>query len=266
MVEARPESAARPVEHEYTYLISDEFVRERIELEGVELPKRWLIKFALADLPSPGERSRALVLRRRREEFPGTPLLHRPVDDPVEFLDRLEKWIEEEGEQREQERELVRQEEIAAAAESTLFDDEMSRWISTYGSQRLKMARKKRYKVTSSYARARGRSELPGCWIDTAGLAEYRERVDPSAEALKTETRVEEYLAEVDVELATRIVWLVAPPSGLAETFGGDFGAENYWEFEQQEAILLSSYLGRYEAFYFVDRAFHSPTTSEEDD
>lgn len=258
MVKAGPKGAARVVEHSYAYAVSDEFIEERIELEGVELPREWTITFSLQDLPDPGTRSRALALRRLYLGLEGELQLETPTDDPIEFLDRLEEWIAAEKELVEYEEGQRRQFEQAREREGLEFEEEMDFWIQAQGSYRLKTARKKNYKVTSSYARARGREELPGFWIDTAGNAEYRERVDPSAEALKTEANIESFFSQHELDLRTRVVWLVEPPSGFDEVF-------EEWDFEQQEAILATKYLGRYDAFLLIDTDFQAPLHVEDE-
>ena len=129
------------------------------------------------------------------------------------------------------------------------------------------MARSRNYKATSGYARERGRAELPQCWIDTAGVAEYRERVDPSTEALTLETEYENFLSRNGRNLRIRIVWLVEPPAGLAEMYEGidvdQVLAGQPWEFEQQETLLVTDFLGRYEAFMPVDSEVRAPVSVE---
>jgi hypothetical protein len=252
MVQAGPQGAARVVEHSYVYAVSDRFIEERIELEGVELPRQWTISFSLQDLPDPGTRSRALHLRKLFLELGRELELEAPTDDPIEFLDRLEEWVATERELLEYEEIQRRQAEEAREWEMQEFEGAMDAWIQERGSNRLKTSRRKRYKVTSSYARARGREELPGFWIDTAGSAEYRERVDPSAEALKIEANVEAFLSGHGLELQTRVIWLTEPPSGFGDTY-------EEWDFEQQEAIVISNYLGRYEAFLLIDSDYEAP-------
>jgi hypothetical protein len=257
MVEAGPRGTARVVEHSYAYTVSDAFIQERIELEGVELPNQWTISFSLQDLPDPGTRSRALALRRLYQDLEGEPQFEAPTDDPIEFLDRLEEWIASEKDLLDYEEGQRQQLELIAEQESREFEETMDAWIEYRGSYRLKTARKKRYKVTSTYARARGREELPGFWIDTAGSAKYRERVDPSAEALRAEGNIEEFLSQHGLQLQTRIIWLVEPPSGFEEVYDD-------WEFEQQEAILVTDYLGRYDAFLLIDTDYHAPVEVED--
>ena len=265
MVEAGPEGAARAVEHSYVYVVSEEFIQERIELDGVELPDRWSISFSLSNLPDPGTRARALALRGLYEDIGFEPELESPTDDPIEFLDYLEEWLAGEQERISYEEDQQRQAERGRERDAEEFDQAMDLWIEEHGSYRLKTARSKRYKITSSYARDRGRKELPGFWIDTAGAAVYRERVDPSEEALRVEIGVEKHLSREGLDLPTRIVWLVEPPSGLAEVYE-DSDLDDFLEnegFPQQETILVSGYLGRYEAFLPVDIDERAPLEAE---
>lgn len=63
-------------------------------------------------------------------------------------------------------------------------------------------------------------------------------------------------------------MWLVEPPTGLAGLYENvNFDEEAFdgggWEFEQQEAILIPGYLGRYEAFLMVDHNARAPLDGE---
>jgi hypothetical protein len=270
MVEAGPAGDARVVKFIFSYSVSDEWIEARMDLEGVEMPKLWSISFELSDLPNPGERHRARKLWHLYEQFGGEAELEEPCDDPVEFLDRLEEWIAAERERIDyedhQREEAEHQRELAARE----FSRAMQRWIEANGTNRLKAACARGYKVTGSYARARVREEIPGAWVDTSGRALYRERVDPSSEALELEDAFETFAKFQDLELRTRIVWLVEPPTGLAELYEDlDFDEEAFsgggWEFERQEAILISGYLGRYEAFLMVDHSARAPLDEEGD-
>jgi len=269
MVQAGPVGDGRVVEYTFTYTISDNWIEDRMDLDGVELPKEWSITFMLGDLPNPSSRRRARKLWRLYREFGAGPELAEPIDDPIEFMHQLEEWIASEEERIEYEDQLREQAEMQRELEARRFEQEMQAWIEAFGSSRMKAARARGYKVNPSYARVRGREELPGAWIDTSGRAEYRERVDPSAKALALESEFEEWLEGHELELRTRIVWLVGPPTGLAEEYEEvDFesileGVEA--EFEQQEALLISNYLNRYEAFLMIDEDLRAPVEKEDD-
>lgn len=270
MVEAGPVGDARVVKFIFRYTVSGEWIETRMDLEGIELPRQWSIAFELSDLPNPGERQRARKLWDLYEQFGGEAELEEPCDDPVEFLDHIEEWIAAEKERIDYEdhhrREAEHQRELVAQE----FDRAMQQWIEAKGSDRMKAARARGYKVAGSYARARAREEIPGAWVDTSGRSIFRERVDPSSEALELEDAFERFAKLQDLELRTRIVWLVEPPTGLAELYEDvDFDEEAFdgggWEFKQQEAILITDYLGRYEAFLMVDHNARAPLDEEGD-
>ncbi|MGE5282944.1 MAG: hypothetical protein ACM3N0_11625 [Chloroflexota bacterium] len=269
MVQAGPVGDGRVVEYNFTYTISDKWIEDRMDFDGIELPREWSIAFALRDLPDPSSRQRARKLWRIYHEFGGEAELDEPIDDPIEFMFQLEEWIASEEERIKYEDQLREQAEMQRELETRRFEQEMQAWIEARGSGRMKAARARGYKVNPSYARARGREELPGAWIDTSGRAEYRERVDPSAEALALEGEFEEWLERHGLELRTRIVWLVEPPTGFAEEYE-DADFERVFEgvdavFEQQEALLISNYLNRYEAFLMIDEDLRAPVDEEDD-
>lgn len=269
MVESGPRGDARVVEYAYIYQVSQEWIEERVDIEGIELPREWTIAFALSDLPDPNTRSRARRLHKQYLEIGRVPELESPTDDVLEFLDQLEQWLAVETEQLDQDRHRRHQEELDREIAAKAFDADMTGWIELRGSERMKIARRRGYKVTGSYARARAREELPGCWVDTSDRAEYRERVDPSANALRVESGFEDWLMANELNLRTRIVWLTSPPSGLAERYEGVdvgdvlSGDVEEWEFEQQEAVLISRYLGRYDAYLIVNSDLRAPATAD---
>lgn len=272
MVEAGPVGDTRVVQYTFTYTVGDSWIEDRMDIEGVALPKQWSIAFELSDLPNPGERQRARKLRELYQQLGGAAELNEPTDDPIEFLNHLEEWVAIEKERIDYESHQRRQAEIERELSAQNFEEDMDRWIEAHGSERLRAARARRYKVTGSYARARARKEIPGAWVDTSGRAEYRERVDPSKEALELESVFETFTAAQGRDLRMRIVWLVEPPTGLAEAYEeidmGEViaGEANEWEFQQQEALLISGYLGRYEAFLMIDKDLRAPSEEQEDD
>jgi hypothetical protein len=272
MVEAGPRGDARVVKYTYTYTISDQWIEDRMDIEGIEMPKSWSISFSLADLPNPPERNRARRLWQMYQDIGQEPKLEAPTNDVLEFLNQFEEWAVLERERLAQEEHHRAQSEIDREIAVREFDREMADWIDRNGSPRMKTASKRGYKVTASYARARAREELPGCWVDTAGRAEFRERVDPSAGALQVESQLEDWLMASDLNLRIRIVWLTSPPSGLAERYEGiDIdeviaGEVDEWEFEQQEAVLITGYLHRYEAYLMVNQELQAPTSADEED
>lgn len=147
------------------------------------------------------------------------------------------------------------------------FESDMEVWIEEYGSGRLRLARERGYKVTSSYAKERAARELPEAWIDTADRATWRERVDPTFDALKDETLVEKWMEQRGLPYSVQIVWLVEPPSSMAEILDRGTDDEPFGvEFEQQEALLIAGYLDRYNAFLPIDRDERAPIPDDADE
>jgi hypothetical protein len=266
MANAGPQGDVRVLAHKYQFEVSDAWIQDRIDEEGIEPPKIWRMAFQLRELPDAESRKRARRLRAAWESIPGRMKLPEPTEDPIKFLDLVEEWVELEAEsaQDADSEELAeRQREVH---EQEAFEAEMAEWIGNHGSDRLKLAHSRGYKIVSSYAKERGRADLPGCWIDTAGRAEYRERVDPSMEALDTETKVQNWLDIHELDLLTRIIWLVTPPSSQVEHWEAQ--EEEFFEigdFRQQEALLLPAFLGKYGAYLPVDKDERAPVVADED-
>ena len=264
MADTGPQGNARVLKQTYRYAVADEWIAHRIDEEGVEPPRTWRIEFELRELADAAARRRARRLEELWSSIPGEMVLEAPTDDPDEFLNLLEEWVNERQDQiglvpNEESDEVLRRRRIAE------FDVEMARWIEEHGSARLKLARSRGYKVTSSYAKERGVEELPECWVDTASKARYRERVDPSMRALKVETNFRSWIESMDLGIETRIVWLVEPPSSMAEffEFANDDPFDSGADFEQQEALMVPYYLGKYSAFLPVDVDQRAPKSDD---
>lgn len=258
MAENGPRGAARVLEHVYRYAVADAWIERQIDETGIEPPRIWQIKFELRELDGTTARRRARALQDIWYTIPGDMELAEPVEDPERFLDLLEEWIEGQGDElasSEESEEARRRRRVAD------FDAERDAWIEANGSDRLKLARSRNYKITSTYVTERGRVELPQCWVDTAGKASYRERVDPSMRALETETRFRHWIAVNGLGLEPRIVWLTAPPPAMAEymEYGDGDPFDEAPEFEQQEALLIPNYLGKYSAFLPIDEGERAP-------
>ncbi len=264
MAETGPQGSARVLQHGYRYVVSDEWIEHQIDEDGIEPPKIWRIDFQLRELRDADARRRARKLRDMWASISGDLVLAEPTEDPEEFLDLLEKWANERVDDDDvipsrESREFRRRLKLAE------FDIDMDRWIEEHGSDRLKLARSRNYKITSSYAKDRALEELPECWIDTASKAVHRERVDPSMRALQVETNFRDWIATKELGLDTRVVWLVKPPSSMAEFI--EYAIEDFIDsesdFRQQEALLIPDYLGKYSAFLPVEVEQRAP---KEDD
>lgn len=255
MVQTEPEGEPRVVECQFRYEIADAFIESALDEEGIELPKAWNIAFELRDLPNPELRRRARAVQDAWANTPGFPVLARPTEDPVEFIEGAERWMAETaGDLSEHEATERRRSESAA-----LFEREKNAWIQEYGSTRLRRANKRDYKVNRLYAQERSNREFPFFWLETSSDARWGERTDPSERSLDLEDEVREELVSRGGEMDARIVWLTVPPTELASKW-----EIPELEWEEQEAILIQSYLGRYRLFLPVERSlWRSPLEAD---
>lgn len=260
MVEAGPDGQARVVTHDYHYGVSDEWIQERVDEEGVEPPKVWRMSFDLPDLPNSTLRRKARALREIWEALPDNLELPQPTEDPEAFLELLGDWVEEAQVATAEQARMRTVEQSQKRQQVQAFETAMDAWIEEHGSQRLRLARERGYKVTSSYAKERAERELPETWVDTADRAAWRERVDPSYAALRFESAVVNWMEERDMPYSCVIVWLIEPPSSMAEALERESEDDPLGkDFEQQEAILISGYLDRYNVFLPVDPDERAP-------
>ena len=227
MTQLRPLGEPQAVDVEFQYTVSGEWIEQNIREQGIRMPRNWKVKFSLPEVPAQ-LRIRLYRAHAQYKKMPGYPTFRAPTEDPEEFLVAIEDWIE------------------SAAADQTSddsFDGMRTSWIGAHGSDRLRIAQERGYKVNRLYAVERAAHEFPQFWIDTSNESVVRERTDPSMKALEIEDMVRKWIVdhELDERLDPKIVWLVEPPNELQERLeeSGDY-------FEQQEAILISSYLGRY--------------------
>lgn len=259
MVESEPEGAPRIVAYEFRYDVAESFIESRLDDEGVEIPKSWKIAFELRDLPNADLRKRARAIHAAWSTTPGYPVLKGPTEDPVEFIEGAERWMAEAtGNLTEHEAaERLRSENAA------LFQREKDEWIQAHGSSRLRRANERDYKVNRLYARERADREFPAFWLETGGDARWGERTDPSDRSLDLEDMVREELASRGQQLDVRIVWLTSPPAELISQL-----EVSEWSWEEQEAILVYPYLGRYRLFLPVDHSLWRSTdaTAEGED
>jgi|GEM_PF-4551798 len=230
-----------PVEIEFRGTLSQEYVDEMIDQTGVRPPAEFEITFKLDEVESPDHRRRLRLARARYQQVIPYPELRRPAEEPGEFLEAIEPWLDQaEREKTEQEaRETLEAEEADAAM--SLFREEMKRWVPEHGSERLRLATEGNYRTNTSYALERSKLEMPGFWLDSAQDCEWGERADPSEEALLLERSARGRLEDTDPSLEVRIVWLTETPRALDRKM-----EEEGLEFEPQEALIVEQYLGRY--------------------
>ncbi len=230
-----------PVELSFKIKMSDELVERYIDENGERPTPEWEIDFNLKDVDDPNLRRRLREAYRRYDKAKFYPVLSRISEQPADFLEDLEPWLDqiEAKEAEASQKETDKEEAEKAAAEA--FRQGMKEWVAENGSRPLKLAIEGDYRSNTSYALERSQQELPGFWVDTAEDCVWEERVDPSEEALILEEGVRESLQAIDSSLGVRIVWLTETPRALDQKIE----AENL-EFEPGEALIVEGYLGRY--------------------
>ena len=236
----RPLKELEKVALDFEFDVSDEYIERTIDEQGMRPSHRWAVTFDLAEVPAAfrGRLRKAHALYMRVDPY---PQIAAPTEDPEEFLAAIEPWMEQAGIEQEEEEAREEEHEKEKEVASARFRMEMKEWVGANGSPRLRAAVQRGYKANTTYAMERSFNEMPGFWVDTAGDAEWGERSDPSEEALVLENEIQSHLAEQEIDLETRIVWLTEPPRALDRWL-----EENDDAFEAQEAIVVTNYLGRY--------------------
>lgn len=230
-----------PVELTFRAKAAPEFVDRTIDETGVRPPDEWEVTFDFAEVDDVELRRRLRLAYARYEPAKSYPVLPGPTEDPEQFLQGLEPWLDQvEAEEAEEE---MRRASEAEAEEAVMaaFSEEMSRWVLEHGSQRLRLAVEGNYRSNTSYALERAMVEMPGFWVDTAEDCEWGERADPTEEALVLAHALKADLEAVDRSLEVQIVWLTETPRALDRKME----AQNL-AFEPQEALIVPGYLGRY--------------------
>lgn len=242
-----------PLGIELRYTLSSKGIDDHL-IETGEFPSAvYVFRADLSELPR-GLRPRALALHRRlnppkKPVPPGAfdpdeladdwfspeelyPQLDEPTDDAETIVAAWEKFHElrdAEAQKRQREADLKK-----AIEEGSLlrFRMEMAAWIREHGSERLKLAQDRGYKVSGAYVRERAAMEFPRFQVDTTQRAKWTERTNPSDQALALET---EALNRADQFgfYSPRIVWLVR-----------DLDARPLPPASRREVIVIPEYLG----------------------
>lgn len=244
------------VKLQFQFTVSADWIEEQLQETGMQMPEDWEVEFELPDVPG-DLRGHLVRAHRQYLELPGYPDLYAPVDDPQQFLEAISNWIKSESQELEREEAQTSARTVAEKDQGQQFERERKSWIAEHGSPRLRLADERRYKVNRTYAVERAAVEYPRFWVDTSGDSDVRERTDPSMEALELEQAVKTWVSHQNLDVDgvdPRIIWLAAPPKELDE-----YVDENDWLFEQQEAILVPEFLGRYSLVLPVDEDLHRP-------
>jgi hypothetical protein len=245
---------------QFQFTVSEAWIEEQLEQTGMEMPDTWEVEFELPEVPA-DLRPQLIGAHRQYLHLPGYPELYAPVDNPRAFLEAISDWIRQSTAEFEREQATSQMLQAAEARMTRAFDEERDAWIAEYGSERLRAASSRGYKVNRSYAIERAAAEYPHFWVDTSGEADLRERTDPTTEALNVEEAVKTLMSARELdngEGGPRIVWLVEATKELE-----DFAEANDWMIEQQEAILVPAFLGRYSLILPIDTDLHRPIDSE---
>jgi hypothetical protein len=249
----RPLKELKKVTLTFEFDVSDEYIERTIDEHGMRPSRRWAVTFDLADVPAAfrGRLRKAHALYMDVEPYPA---ISAPTEDPEEFLTAIEPWIKQASAEQKEEEARTEERDKEKAIANARFRMEMKEWVRVHGSPRLRAAVERNYKANTTYAMERAAAEMPGFWVDTAGDSEWGERSDPSEEALMLESKVQDRMAEHEVELDTRIVWLTETPRVMDRWLEEEDGA-----FEVQEAIVVSRYLGRYVLVMPIDSDLRRP-------
>lgn len=261
MGELRPLKEARRVVLEFTYEVDRAWVDQMIDEEGYEPSSSWRVDFDLSEISPSGLRKRLRHSHDRYEAVEeGYPVLSTPTQDPLEFADGIEEWLNATEKERAAAATKAEAEMAGEIANNEAFEREMGEWVAAHGSARLRAAVKRRYKANRTYALERAAAEFPHFWVDTSEDLEWHDRIDPTAAALELEAQIGALLERLEIgEAEARIVWLTEAPREVDQVLD-EIGEQ----FEPQEAIVVSPYLRRYQLAIPVDPAQHVKLESSE--
>lgn len=118
-------------------------------------------------------------------------------------------------------------------------EEAKTKWVTEYGSERLKKAFERGHSCQRRYVVERAAMEAEGFTVDFNGKANWKERSCPSEAALSAAEYAETLgLGAVD------IVWLTSPAQAHVPSCE-EYENWDYWE--PREAIVIKSYLGKYD-------------------
>jgi hypothetical protein len=219
---ARPPEAVRL---KFTFRMSPEWIDRHIVEHGTRPPEIYNLDLDLTELDDPALRGRFVSVHEKLSGLGLSPPLNDVTDDFTKLIEILESAA------------------IVANRPANEFVTQMREWIEEHGSERLKRAQARNYKVTATYARERAALEYPEFWVDTKKSSKWYERTDPTLEALDLENEVRDLIAKNGDQgsLGARIVWLTAPPDDLERAL-----STQPRSFKSCEAIVVGAYLGRY--------------------
>lgn len=261
MAKLKP-SAPEPIQFELRYVLSPEGRENYVADTGGSPPPFFALDVALPELnrdlrrrgykvwirslPTEEEAEREARGEGPPDDFFSAdelyPALDEPTDNPEAVIAAWEAWNSEVDRRVAEEAERKGQHERDERVHREVFRLEMASWIAAHGSDRLKTAFERGYKVATSYVRERAEREFPGFEVDTQAKARWDERANPSEMALALETRTLEHAARVDRVYEVHIAWLIK-----------DLASRVLTGKEKREVVVVTGYLHFYNLLAEVD-------------
>jgi hypothetical protein len=236
MPDVQPAHPSRAVTVAFEFDIDPRWVEQQVLDTGRRPAKRVKIEIALPEVEDPAQRQMLLEAHRFYLQRPEYPMLPELTEDLETVLRVIQSWV------------LAMQQGNPPARPFDAFEEEKRSWVHTHGSPRLRQAIERDYKANRTYAEERAAKEYPPFWVDTSDDAAWKDRGDPSEEALFVEGQVAHAMVEQGHNYECRIKWLTKPPRDMA-----DWLDETLEAFEGQEAVVIFEYLGRYDLILPVD-------------
>ncbi len=189
----------------------------------------------LFDIPQTAEQLIAWERNRR------ATVAHQEKDLQPELIEAVAEWKEavvkreaDEDARRNARKRGEEEREAKKAAAKTKYEADRAAWIAENGSEYLKQGLKLDYNVNRTYVDDRATLEYPGFQVARGDNWEWKEKINPSPEALI------EVAALIEAGVEAEIVWLQGTPEDRDE--------DGYSEpFEATEAIMIHGYLGKYD-------------------
>jgi hypothetical protein len=261
MAKVEPLSKGEPVVLEFECAVDDAWVEHMIDTSGVKPPRDWNVQFDLREIDTPPLRR---ALREAYQDYNAWtdwfPVLPYPIEDAQEAAVALVEAVEAERRRRDDEAAAADAVERERQELVTAFEEDRGEWIKIYGSRRLQMAAARRYEINRLYAIERAALEFPGAWVDTGRDCRWRERANPTEDALLLEDAVHGHMQALGLALSHRVVWVHEWPRAAV-----DHISENTpYLPAADEALRIHDWLGRWDLFLSVDPDYRAPTAESD--
>ncbi len=217
--------------------------------------KVYIFEVALQDIESPDLRRRAAVLHARIEslkdvfdqapyddfdfavsggaELPKRPALDEATEDVETVLAAWEDLVSRALPVQAEWHGIRDTDKKAAEDRRRTYLAVMDGWIRHHGSDRLRLAHERKYKVSALYLAERSAQEFPGFVADAK--ASWEERANPTEAAIALETDTLQRASKLDERLHVRIVWLTRWVDGTEYKTNDN---------RPREAVIILNYLG----------------------